>query len=276
MNCRKLLDPGWLDPDIFATIAVRVACLAGLKSIYTVGQGVSSTRGPVKFNDIVDVVPFTRDWDKDPSEWIAVKSTNRHLWKTASPKIHADKVSVRDLTPKVTAKSRRTAIASALSLAMLLGLPACTYANNRCGRLIADTGCGKDMVSETTFTDELLAEHSVQRRHPIRMQTANGIVELTNEITFDIEKLQQSTTAVIGKDTPDLLSVGYRCQELGYGFYWPPHSIPYFVLPDGKTEVDLEVDQFVPYLLDTGDTAVHKPSSSSRCYPVTLSQKSFD
>ena len=50
------------------------------------------------------------------------------------------------------------------------------------------------------------------------MQTANGIVELTNEITFDIEKLKQSTTAVVGKDTPDLLSVGYRCQELGYGF----------------------------------------------------------
>jgi len=108
------------------------------------------------------------------------------------------------------------------------------------------------------------------------MQTANGIVELANEITFDIEKLQQSTTAVIGKDTPGLLSVGYRCQELGYGFYWPPHSIPYLVLPDGKTEVDLEVDQFVPYLLDTGDTAIHKPSSSSRCYPVTLVQKDSD
>ena len=154
MNCRKLLDPGWLDPDVFATIAVRVACVAGLESIYTVGQGVSSTRGPVEFNDDVEVIPFTRDWDKDPSEWIAVKSTNKDkLRRTASPKIHADRMSVQNLTPKVIAKSRRTAIASALSLAMLLGLPACTYANNRCGRLIADTGCGKDMVSETTFTD---------------------------------------------------------------------------------------------------------------------------
>ena len=77
---------------------------------------------------------------------------------------------------------------------------------------------------------------------------------------------------------PLLLSVGYRCQELGYGFYWLPYSIPYFVLPDGHTEVDLEVDQFVPYLLDTGDTAIHKLSSSSRCYPIVLSQghKSLD
>ena len=49
-------------------------------------------------------------------------------------------------------------------------------------------------------------------------------------------------------------------------------------MPDGKTEVDLEVDQFVPYLLDIGDTAVHKSSSSSRCYPIVLSQNrdSFD
>ena len=75
------------------------------------------------------------------------------------------------------------------------------------------------MVSQSTFTEEILSEYSVRRKHPIRMQTANGVVEFTNEITFDIEKLKQSTTAVVGKDRPELLSVGYRCQELGYGFY---------------------------------------------------------
>ena len=127
--------------------------VAGLNRIYIAGQGVSSTRGPVKFKDNVEVIPFTRDWDKDPSEWIAVTSTSKDkLRRTSSPKIDADKVPVNDLTPKVTAKSRRTAIASALSLAMLLGLPACTYANNRCGQLIADTGCSKDTVSETIVT----------------------------------------------------------------------------------------------------------------------------
>ena len=76
LNGRKFLDPGWLDPDTFATTAVRAACIAGLKSIYTTGQGVSSTRGPVKFNENVEVIPFTRDWDKDPSKWIAVKGPN--------------------------------------------------------------------------------------------------------------------------------------------------------------------------------------------------------
>ena len=86
-------------------------------------------------------------------------------------------------------------------------------------------------------------EHSVRRKNPIRMQTANVIVEVTDEVSFEIAKLKQFTT--VGKYTPDLLPVGYRCQELGYGFDWPPYSIPYFVLPDGKKEVDLEVDQFV-------------------------------
>ena len=49
LRCQKLIDPGWLDPDMFAASAVRVACVAGLKSIYIAGQGVSSTKGPVQF-----------------------------------------------------------------------------------------------------------------------------------------------------------------------------------------------------------------------------------
>ena len=89
LHCRKLIDPGWLDPDMFATTAVRVACIAGFKSIYTAGQCVSSTRGPVKFSNDVEVIPFTRDWDKDLSDWVAVKSTSKDkLRRTFSPKIH--------------------------------------------------------------------------------------------------------------------------------------------------------------------------------------------
>ena len=74
------------------------------------------------------------------------------------------------------------------------------------------------------------------------MQTANGIVTLNTEVTYEIRKFKEITSAVVGKNTPDLLSVGYRCQELGYGFHWEPYQVPYIVLPDGKTEVDLHVD----------------------------------
>ena len=75
------------------------------------------------------------------------------------------------------------------------------------------------------------------------MQTANGIVALEKEATYEIQKLKEVTSAVVGKNTPDLLSVCCRCQELGYGFHWEPCQVPYVVLPDGKTEVDLHVDQ---------------------------------
>ena len=106
-NRRRLLDPGWLGPYVFATTAVRVACIAGLKSIYTAGHGVSSTRGQAKFSNDVEVNPFTIDWDNDSSEWIDVKSTSKEkLRRTFSPKIHSDKVPVENLNPKVTAKSR--------------------------------------------------------------------------------------------------------------------------------------------------------------------------
>ena len=97
------------------------------------------------------------------------------------------------------------------------------------------------------------------------MQTANGIVTLNTEVTYEIRKLKEITSAVVGKNTPDLLSVGYRCQELGYGFHWEPYQVPYIVLPDGKIEVDLHVDQYIPYLLDDGDTAIHKYCASMPC-----------
>ena len=52
------------------------------------------------------------------------------------------------------------------------------------------------------------------------MQIANGIATLDKEVTYDMKKLKEVTSAVVGKNTPALLSVGYRCQELGYGFGW--------------------------------------------------------
>ena len=66
LHCRKLLDPGWLYPDILATTTVRIACVAGLKSIYIAGQGASSTRGPVKVSNDVEVILFTREWEHIP------------------------------------------------------------------------------------------------------------------------------------------------------------------------------------------------------------------
>ena len=66
-------------------------------------------------------------------------------------------------------------------------------------------------------------------------------------------------------NAPDFLSVGDRCQELGFGDHRDPYSVPHIALPDGETEADLHVDQHVPYLLDDGDTAIHKSCVSMPC-----------
>ena len=78
------------------------------------------------------------------------------------------------------------------------------------------------MVSDKTFTEPFLRSSFKKRKNPLRMQTANGIVTLDKEVTYEIKKLQEVTSAVVGKNPPDLLSIGYRCQELGYGFHWEP------------------------------------------------------
>ena len=118
------------------------------------------------------------------------------------------------------------AVARALSVAMLLGLPARTTFDTSLGRLIADTGCAKDMVSNTTLSEDFMARHCWKRDNPICLQTANGPVELDSEISFRLRKLKHKVNAAVGGDTPDLLSVGYRCQELGFGFHWEPRSVP--------------------------------------------------
>ena len=106
-----------------------------------------------------------------------------------------------------------------------------------------------------------MARHCWKRENPICMQTANGPVELDSESCFWLKKLKQQVNAVVGGDTPDLFSVGYRCQELGFGFHWEPRSVPYLVLTDG-TEVDLHVDQYVPHLFDDGDVTIHRAACS--------------
>ena len=54
----------------------------------------------------------------------------------------------------------RLAVARALSLASLLGLPARTSCDQGLGCFIADTGCGKDMVGGNSLTDDLVKKNS--------------------------------------------------------------------------------------------------------------------
>jgi hypothetical protein len=50
-----------------------------------------------------------------------------------------------------------------------------------------------------------------------------------------------------------VISIGKRCLEMGYAFYWPPYSeSPFFVKPDG-TRVVASVENNIPYLTGGND-----------------------
>ena len=294
----RLQEPGWIDPDVVNNhLPTGSACLAAnslptLTSIYVSGrkhrslshikyrQEVFPLPGKdnvtrqllVRFSDAVSVREYHVCPEMSASVWRSTSGTSRYARKrfdTEDSPVHSggptslydDVLEYDKAKCRTGGSSLRSAIARALSLATLLGLPArttCAYSRHVGGHmLIADTGCGKDMVSNSTFSDAYLADHSWKRTNPMRIQTANGIVELDTEVKYRIDKLKETTSAIIGGNTPDLLSIGYRCQELGFGFHWEPHSIPYFILPDKKTEIDLEVENYVPYLYNSGSISAH-------------------
>ncbi len=70
------------------------------------------------------------------------------------------------------------------------------------------------------------------------------------------------------ENTPDVISIGKRCVQLGYGFHWEPWSLkPYLVLPKAKGGGKLTLVSIgdVPYLVDTWNPDGLKKSSRPAC-----------
>ena len=79
------------------------------------------------------------------------------------------------------------------------------------------------------------------------LYTANGTTSFDEALEFHVNPLGEKASAFVLPETPWVLSVGLRCQEMGYGFHWYPYETPYLTLPNG-TRIDLEVDGGIPYL----------------------------
>jgi hypothetical protein len=63
-----------------------------------------------------------------------------------------------------------------------------------------------------------------------------------------IPRLDEMAEVLWGDKTPAVISIGKRCLEIGYAFYWPPFSErPFFAKPDGS-RVAMEVEGSIPYL----------------------------
>jgi hypothetical protein len=72
-------------------------------------------------------------------------------------------------------------------------------------------------------------------------------------MTMCIPQLNEFAEVLRMKSTPSVISIGKRCVEMGYCFYWPPYSeSPFFVEPEG-TCVVMSVENNIPYLKGGND-----------------------
>ena len=111
-------------------------------------------------------------------------------------------------------------------------------------RFIMDTGCGFDLIDAATAR---LFPKAIRDVQPMDIHTANGTTTFNKALEFHVNPLSENASAFVLPDTPWVLSVGLRCQEMGYGFHWFPYQTPYVILPNG-TRIDLQVDGGIPYL----------------------------
>ena len=109
-----------------------------------------------------------------------------------------------------------------------------------------DSGSGLDLVS-WEFVKDLPPEHWHKLMRPIMLDTAGGESKAESTVTFPIDQLGEEIDALVLPSTPYVLSLGRRCQEMGYGFWWPPYGLPHLMLPDGRVIV-LYVCDYIPYL----------------------------
>ena len=100
----------------------------------------------------------------------------------------------------------------------------------------------------------------VPAEDPQQMDTANGMVNADEVLPCRIGKLKSDIKPFVLEGTPDVLTIGGRCTNEAYGFYWPPYSkVPYFELPGfekhGKKCQLVSIND-VPYLVDGRNTRV--------------------
>ena len=93
----------------------------------------------------------------------------------------------------------------------------------------------------------------------LTLSTANGECRPAGSVPMRAEALGEVSTALVLENTPNVLSVGLRCMEYGYGFYWPLSEMPYWVTPDGD-RVYCKVENNVPLLPSDANSVVSAPA----------------
>ena len=143
-------------------------------------------------------------------------------------------------------------------------------------RWIMDTGSGHDIVNLPSLPHQI-RKTVAYRGFSEDFDTADGRVAADQHVSLRIPALSTALDQVAGiqclKDFPNILSVGWRCQEEGFAFYWPPGAYHAFLIPpeakkpivakgSQKKWVKCPADRWIPYLQDDYNPVLLHPDAT--------------
>ena len=85
---------------------------------------------------------------------------------------------------------------------------------------LIDTGCGHDLVSKDGV--QMLKPYFRDASEKVVFDTAGGEAPADTVVPMYVPDIGEAIEPYILDSTPNVLSVGRRCQEFGWGFYWEP------------------------------------------------------
>ena len=86
---------------------------------------------------------------------------------------------------------------------------------------IADTGCGYDLLSYK-WVDDADRKRLKNTADPLLFAGVGGTKAAKLKLLLRCPELGGTVEPLVMDDTPDVISIGWRCVELGWSFWWPP------------------------------------------------------
>ena len=124
------------------------------------------------------------------------------------------------------------------------------------GLWLMDTGSAIDLVSSDDIAP--MKHLIVSSDAPLQLWTANGYSSVDQEIALEVKLLGERIKPYVVRSSPAVLSIGWRCLELGYSFYWQAGKMPVLVCPDGEV-IELDVIDYVPYMRSKAYSCAVRP-----------------
>ena len=97
---------------------------------------------------------------------------------------------------------------------------------------IVDTGCGHNLIAERYIRFAGAMGLIRRLKQSITLNTAGGPSKALGTVRIACPKFKGgSFEALVMPNTPAVISVGERCMDHGFSFFWPAGRRPYSSLP---------------------------------------------